>query len=770
MKRRWIIAVGLLAVGAICAALLLRSDDSEKKAVEETRRALHQQGFKTDLTEFNFSTSSELRAREAILTAAARSQVSASGFEYPNLMASLGLDSAIVIWRHDWLPVNSGELHWQELHELLDGNQPELAAACDAALSGPIRFDLVASHGDHMLLPQLAVLKRLSQMLGTRAVLELHDGNKDAAWTNLLASARLVTAWDIEPVEVSQFVRHACTALAYNTTWQAFQMDGWADEQLAQLQHEWESVDFFKALPETTAFTRACMVAMCQQERQRRLGSPVVTLKVLLSSPRSAWSQLTHYWSQLGYRQYGTYEDEKALLLFYRDRELELRRAVQCPTWSEMRQLPGVTNTIIFQSKYNSRMQVMMNLRQVSLSFQRQGGGLLGRAAEAEARRRIIIAAIALERYRSRHGSYPKTLPDLVPELLKNPPIDFMDGKPLRYRLTDDGHFVLYSVGLDCIDNGEKMQFSGERTRRYGEPGDFGVQTGTDLVWPCPASIAEVETMHQSEVRDRAEQEVEAGEEEAIAEWNRLGRRQARAEKLLARNPKPNTNTITYHGRPLAEVLRNGNASGTNRLSLDKMLTLRPVITGGEPENVTFEVPVSYDVLTNLGELCLYIDPSPNEDSDEGCNVGQLECNRAANGNCLLVWSTIYESPGKHALQMGLVVNEMMATSLDLCGPVAPFVVSNLCQFSTSSAHFNRDTGANLFARLPESNGLYTVELKTPAGAHLKTIRGSTSNGVINVHWDLTDDRGRKCTNDSFDTFFQVTLPDSGRSQTMNGP
>ena len=297
------------------------------------------------------------------------------------------------------------------------------------------------------------------------------------------------------------------------------------------------------------------MVASCRQEHQRPLRGPEVTLKALCVSPRAVWARLTIYWSQFRYRHHGSYEDEKALLFYCRDRELEFRRAVQSPTWLGMRQLPGVTNTIIFQSKYNSRMQVMMNLRQVPLIFQRQGGGLLDRAAEAEARRRIIIAAIALERYHSRHGSYPKTLPDLVPELLKDPPIDYMDGKPLRYRLTDDGHFVLYSVGLDCDDNGGKMQLLGERTRRYGGLVEFGIQTGTDLVWPRPASVAEVETMHQSEVRDRAERENgsrRGGGRRRVEK--RLGRRQAGAEKLLT----PESETQHQYHDPSRPSARRG--------------------------------------------------------------------------------------------------------------------------------------------------------------------------------------------------------------------
>jgi hypothetical protein len=75
-----------------------------------------------------------------------------------------------------------------------------------------------------------------------------------------------------------------------------------------------------------------------------------------------------------------------------------------------------------------------------------------------------------------------------------------------------------------------------------------------------------------------------------------------------------------------------------------------------------------------------------------------------------------------------------------------------------------------LYAKLPESNGVYTIELKAPAGAHIKTFKGTTTNGVIRVHWDLIDDRGNRYTNEAFDSVFQITLPGSGRSQTLKRP
>jgi len=804
---------GLVAPGALCALVLLRSAGSEQRAVEATRRALRQQGFKTDLADFDFSTSPELRARAAALTRGefSRGNTRDSGYgwsslarpDHPDLMTAVGTDAALAVWKQEKLlfypnsypslpGYQPGQDLWQTLRETLNENQADLDLACGAALSGPIRFNLEASHGSVMLLPHLAALKNLTQVLGTRTVLELHDQSKDAAWTNLLASTRLVTAWDPEPSEVSQMVRYTCVALAYNATWQTLQAGGWADDRLAQLQQEWETVDFFRGLPETAAFTRASMVATCRLERQQSLGLLGLTLKEVLRSPRSAWDRLTYYWSQLRYRHHGTYEDEKALLLHYRDRELLLRRVVQSPTWSEMRQLPGVTNMAPFQSKYRSRLQMMTNLRQLSLGFARRGAGSLGRAAEAEARRRLMITAIALERYRGRRGSYPKALQELVPEWLKTPPLDFMDGKPLRYHLTDDGHFVLYSVGLDCVHNGGEMR----RPRTRGMPYDpvaaeFGFREGTDLVWPRPASAAEAERMYQAERKAIAERADRLEETQADFQWRRTARRQAKVETILSTPPPPMTNEPAYRGRPLNEALRNEKASGTNHLTLTELLTLKQVLTGAEPEIATFELPINYDVLTHLGSLHLYIDPVYDEDSDEGCYVGQLECNRATNGNCRLVWNTIYEAPGKHAIQAGLLLKEtgesgenvrpvtLMRSGIplreampdeDLGGPFASFVVTNLCQFSLASAFFNPATGANFSAKLPEPDGTYVVELKSPTGERLKTITGSTSNGLINVHWDLTDEHGRACTNESYDSVFHLTLPGSGRSQTLKGP
>ena len=62
--------------------------------------------------------------------------------------------------------------------------------------------------------------------------------------------------------------------------------------------------------------------------------------------------------------------------------------------------------------------------------------------------------ACALERYHLAHGDYPETLAALTPQFIAKLPHDMVGGQPLKYRRTNDGRFVLYSVGWNETDDG----------------------------------------------------------------------------------------------------------------------------------------------------------------------------------------------------------------------------------------------------------------------------------------------------------------------------
>src|SRR5262249_26668684 len=66
------------------------------------------------------------------------------------------------------------------------------------------------------------------------------------------------------------------------------------------------------------------------------------------------------------------------------------------------------------------------------------------------------LASLALHEYHRRHDRYPDTLASLVPDLLPHLPVDYGDGKTLRYRRTESDDYLLYSVWLNGVDDGGK--------------------------------------------------------------------------------------------------------------------------------------------------------------------------------------------------------------------------------------------------------------------------------------------------------------------------
>jgi hypothetical protein len=82
----------------------------------------------------------------------------------------------------------------------------------------------------------------------------------------------------------------------------------------------------------------------------------------------------------------------------------------------------------------------------------------LGRFAEkcARAQSSVDLARVAcsLERCRLANGQFPDTLDALAPKFIAKLPHDVINGRPLKYRRTDDGQFVIYSVGLNETDDG----------------------------------------------------------------------------------------------------------------------------------------------------------------------------------------------------------------------------------------------------------------------------------------------------------------------------
>lgn len=84
---------------------------------------------------------------------------------------------------------------------------------------------------------------------------------------------------------------------------------------------------------------------------------------------------------------------------------------------------------------------------------------------------RSMETVFACRRYRAKHGRYPETLDDLVPEFIAAVPLDPFDGKPLRY---NNEHHYVWTVGEELAFNGDvdftldgKPMWTSARRRDY---------------------------------------------------------------------------------------------------------------------------------------------------------------------------------------------------------------------------------------------------------------------------------------------------------------
>jgi hypothetical protein len=95
-----------------------------------------------------------------------------------------------------------------------------------------------------------------------------------------------------------------------------------------------------------------------------------------------------------------------------------------------------------------------------------------------EALKNLAVTAVALKRHRLRHGAYPGSLDKLVPEFLVTIPSDPMTDETLDYQRKNDGAFLLYSTGMNAIDDG------GDATLPESGVDLDPLFDGKDILWP----------------------------------------------------------------------------------------------------------------------------------------------------------------------------------------------------------------------------------------------------------------------------------------------
>ena len=100
-----VVSLILLALGMFCATFAPTCRAGESNAVETIRLSLRQQGFKIDLSEFDFTVPKEVQARSAAVCTDGKvnPQRPVSFLEDNDLLTPVGDHAAVVVWNQEAL-------------------------------------------------------------------------------------------------------------------------------------------------------------------------------------------------------------------------------------------------------------------------------------------------------------------------------------------------------------------------------------------------------------------------------------------------------------------------------------------------------------------------------------------------------------------------------------------------------------------------------------------------------------------------------------------
>ncbi len=517
MKRWLLAAIPAMAVVLWLIATFWKS--APQRQAEALIAKSKVAGYKMDAGGFDLDIGEAARRGTGIFTNDPIGRPDRFKFNGIHFHQPIGSNAALVLWRESMIADADGSNAWPNVRAQQESSS-NLISQLQQILEAPkFRTQGQGQFGNGLLLPHLTYFRTYPKLLSQRASLALHEGRREDAWIALRSLSRLATRWEPEPFQTSQGVRFVLVNDVRQGLWEALQDTAWSEDQMRELQQEWERLDLFSRLPDSAAIDRVANLLACEERRTGKAEGvvpPVWDAVLNPSGPRvDALKGWFRQWSnERSYLRKGVFEDEIAIMTYFTQREDELRKAVASPTFVAMKERLSMTNQAEFPSSAESSIITRIGLQQLQQGWFNAGHqGLLGHLANAETSRRLVVTALAVKRHALRHGRLPETLGLLVPGFLSQVPVDYMDGLPLRYRARADGGFLIYSVGLDCKDDGG----DGRPTKlgRWDPPGPPG-----DIVWPFPASE---EDLRLAEEASQALEQMEAaaGTSLMILDWLR---------------------------------------------------------------------------------------------------------------------------------------------------------------------------------------------------------------------------------------------------------
>jgi hypothetical protein len=424
-----------------------------------------------------------------------------------------------------WTNYSAGRMDtWEDVAIWRDSARDILLQA-QAGLRKPVFF---ANHdyslGFNLMLTDLTHWKRLAQSFALAALDHARTGNRQGALENLRAGFRVNAVLREERVLIGQLVCIAADTIMLDALWHCLHCHNWSEaelaEMLAMLPPRGHVEGMVRALEMERFMGRYAADAL-------RKGREDVWGLLYAYTPPQGPTNLTEFLDQVT-KDPGELLLKRPMAEFWRFAHLDASEAHYLNSIQAMidnaRVAAAARSMAEVDLEFTERMLIgfdsgdryrylLSSLLLPSLHHP------VVKSFRFETHRSLTEAGVALHWYRKKHGRWPAALADLVPAFLNAVPIDYADGKPLRYRLKEDGSFVLYSVGEPRPDSSYQSSPTTNETVRAvaldegGDPTPYETSTtyrdiwsGRDVVWPKPATREEIEAYEAKRRKQQSEE------------------------------------------------------------------------------------------------------------------------------------------------------------------------------------------------------------------------------------------------------------------------
>ena len=316
---------------------------------------------------------------------------------------------------------------------------PALAELAEAERRPGAVFPVKWESGFAALLPHLSLMQSAAKVHALRMSAHLARRNTAAAYGEFRGLLRLYQALEKEPTLIDGLVRISIMQLAFSGVWEGVVTSSWDAPALQNIEADLAGINLLQDFLFAFTSERAGLNDVLENARTGKspfegaeagFGSDPARMMLLRAVPKIPG------WISLNQTAINRFHDQFPLRIDVTAARFHDRGATTA-------ELDEINRSILKQHIYVLYCTTIPAIAPVEKKF-----------LYAHTAQQMSALACALERYRIANGQFPENLEALKPTYVTALPHDVITGAPLIYHRTNDGHFLLYSVGKNGTDDG----------------------------------------------------------------------------------------------------------------------------------------------------------------------------------------------------------------------------------------------------------------------------------------------------------------------------